>query len=1334
MPVDYAFHSPQMEFLSDELARVLGKVETHPSSVPIISTVRGALVPGEAFDARYWAQNMRLPVQFAAAINAAHTTGAATFLEVGPHPVLLSYIEECLAGAIKPENLVLSLRRGRDEHQTLLLSLARLYTLGANVDWKAVYPGNRAPLSLPPYAYQRERFWVERKSASEKSIPAATTTTTSTTTVASPSPSLLGSRIFSPALQAEVFETQISAANFPYLADHDIDGSLLFPMAAFLELAASAASAAAHSGTGAKHLTNVSIESPLTVPEKSPVALQIVIDGPHLRIFSHETSLSSPPHWALHLTGSLTSAAAPHEKSTSPREDLRKRVSAGELIDPSDFYARLHNLGIRFGKSFRVLTSLYADSASNEAIAEVDLASREAAEANAYGIHPALLDGCLQTILVLLPAQLAGSYLPVALDRFEFLKPAGHRVWCRARLATPATDKGDSLSANVEIASVEIFDQAGALVARVEGLRLARRSERSSVARKLYRLHWLPAKRVAQTGSGADALARPQNWLIVSDNLPGAVKLSAAIRNLGSEAIPVATGTRLPAKNDVHGVAFLLAARPGAAAAPETASQRCTQALALVHELLQNFPNHPPRFAIVTQDAVSAAPADSVEAFSDSAAWGFMRTLVLEHPELRPLSIDTDSLAADADFSALALELLAPHVPLSEIALRAGERLTPQLEHVPALHPAPRRLALTTPGAPENLQIQSLDRRAPAPHEVEVEVAATGLNFRDVLNVLGLHAEGAQSLGMEFCGRITRVGSEVAHSNGPHPLKPGDLVFGIAWGSFASHVTTPADLVACIPARIPAHIAAGVPNAFLTAYHCLHEVAQLQRGEKILIHAATGGVGLAAVQLAKHAGVEIFATAGSESKRSYLRSLGITHVYNSRTLDFAREIKQQTNNTGVDLVLNSLAGDFIEASLSVVARNGRFIEIGKTGVWDAARVATYNNSIRYHVVDLAPIIEHDSKKIASCLQKLSVLFSNGSIHPLPVTVFPFEDASAAFSHMAHARHIGKIVVTQPAPLHIRPDATYLITGGTGGIGLKLAQFLVDRGARHLVLASRSGATKETSPVIHKLTHTGARIESRALDIADAQKLTALLDEIKQKMPPLRGIFHAAGVLHDTVISNQNAENFHSVFAAKALGAWNLHKLTGNYALDFFVFFSSLASVTGSSGQSNYAAANAFLDALAHHRFRHGLPAQSINWGAWAEVGMAARTESQTHRRPIPAMRSMSVDQSLAALEEIAHRDSPQLIAADVDWSQWKNPTRHPHDLAAAPRPHAPSHPRRGRIRRTSTRQPPRPPSTTSSSPHLPATAAPSSSNTFANKPCASSASPTPTSSTSASPS
>jgi acyl transferase domain-containing protein/NADPH-dependent curcumin reductase CurA len=1297
MPVDYAFHSPQMEFFSDELARVLGKVETRPSSISIMSTVRGALVPGEAFDARYWAQNMRLPVQFAAAIQAAHTTGAATFLEVGPHPVLLSYIEECLAGAIKPENLVLSLRRGRDEHQTLLLSLARLYTLGANVDWKAVYPEDRPPVSLPAYPYQRERFWVESKS--NKSGTAKSTGTPAPATAAAPaaadapipsSPSLLGSRIFSPALQAEVFETQISPANFPYLADHDIDGSLLFPMAAFLELAASAASAAAvtaHSGGAAKYLTDISIESRLVVPEKSPVAVQIVIDGSHLRMFSHETSLSKSPRWTLHLTASLT-AAAPHEKSISPREELRRHAGSGALIDPSDFYARLQNLGIRFGKSFRVLTSLFANPTATEAeaIAEIDLASREAADAGSYATHPALLDGCLQTILALLPPELAGSYLPVALDRFESLKPAGHRVWCRARLTSPVPTKADlkPLSANVEI-----FDQAGTLVARVEGLRLPRRSARSSAVRKLYRLRWLPAKRVAQSltqsivhsSHESAAPTRPQNWLIVSDNLPGAVKLAAAIRNLGSEATPLAPGTRLPAKNEIHGLAFLLDARPNTAAPsapPENASHHCTEALALVHELLQNFPNHPPRFAIVSHNAVSAAPADPVDAFADSAVWGFMRTLALEHPELRPLSIDTDSLAADADFFSIAHELLTPHPPLSEIALRAGERLTPQLEHAPAPHPAPRRLALTTPGAPENLHIQSLDRRVPAPHELEVEVAATGLNFRDVLNVLGLHAEGAQSLGMEFCGRITRLGSEVtpsaaAHANQPHHLKLGDLVLGIAWGSFASHVTTSADRVARVPAHIPAHIAAGVPNAFLTAYHSLHEIAHLQRGEKILIHGATGGVGLAAVQLAKHAGAEIFATAGSETKRAYLRSLGIAHVYNSRTLDFAREIKQQTAGAGIDLVLNSLAGDFIEASLSVVARNGRFVEIGKTGVWDASRVAAFNNSIHYHVIDLAPVIEHDSPKIASHLHKLCQLFANGSIHPLPVTVFPFEEVSAAFSHMAHAKHIGKIVVAQPRPLHIRSDSTYLVTGGTGGIGLKLAQFLVDRGARHLVLVSRSGATKETASAIHKLTHTDARIESRALDIADAQKLAALLDEIKQKMPPLRGILHAAGTLHDTVISNQTAENFHSVFAAKALGAWNLQKLTATYALDFFVLFSSLASVTGSSGQSNYAAANAFLDALAHHRFRHGLAAQSINWGAWAEVGMAARTESQTHRRPIPGMRSMSVDQSLAALEEITQRDSAQLIAADVDWSQWKNP---PAILAslATPQPaaaHAP---------------------------------------------------------------
>ena len=578
-----------------------------------------------------------------------------------------------------------------------------------------------------------------------------------------------------------------------------------------------------------------------------------------------------------------------------------------------------------------------------------------------------------------------------------------------------------------------------------------------------------------------------------------------------------------------------------------------------------------------------------------------------------------------------------------EIAFRNGKRLAARLVH--AAEPQAAQWTVPARGSIEKLTLAPLQRRAPAEGEVEVEVEASALNFRDVLNVLGMYPGDPGQPGIEFCGLVVRAGPGVAY-------QPGDRVMGLAWGAFASFVTTPAALVVRVPIGWSPTTASAVPNAFLTAWHCLIRLGRLQRGERILIHAGTGGVGLAAIQVAQQVGAEIFATAGTEEKRAYLRSLGVLHTFSSRTLDFASEIARITGGRGVNLVLNSLAGEFIEAGFATLAAGGRFIEIGKNGIWTDEQVAALDKPVRYFAVDLATVTESEPELIQSDLAAFRRDFEAGALRPLPTRAFDFEDAPSAFRHMAQAKHVGKIVLRHPVALRVAENATYLITGGLGAVGLQVAHWLVSRGARHLVLVGRHAPSDAARRAVEEMRKAGARVEIHAADVAERAQMEAVLGELNRLMPPLAGIVHAAGVLDDGVIAQQSASRIARVMAPKVTGAWNLHELTAAAPLDFFILCSSIASLTGSPAQAGYTAANAFLDALAHYRRAQGLPALSINWGAWASAGMAARVNERGLQLSLPFVKPMAGEEYLKLLDRAAACGRAQIAIADLDWTQF----------------------------------------------------------------------------------
>jgi NADPH:quinone reductase-like Zn-dependent oxidoreductase/SAM-dependent methyltransferase len=492
----------------------------------------------------------------------------------------------------------------------------------------------------------------------------------------------------------------------------------------------------------------------------------------------------------------------------------------------------------------------------------------------------------------------------------------------------------------------------------------------------------------------------------------------------------------------------------------------CGGALHLAQSLVRLNGGNLPSLTMVTRGAQAVGVGEKYCAFIQAPLWGFGNSLRLEHSDLRCRLVDLDPLDDASDPTALIAELSRPDNE-ARVAYRGGVRFVARLAQVEVpqvgrssaapLHSV-RRLQPRTWGQLEGLGYVPASRTAPGPSEVEIQVAATGLTFRDVLRTLGEYP-GDQSLGTECSGTVVAVGEEV------RGLKLGSEVIAVAPGAFATHVTTPAALAVPKPENISFVAAAAIPSSFLTALYSLGEVAQLAAGESVLIHAAAGGVGLAAVQVAQRLGAKVFATAGNPAKRAYLLSLGVDRVMDSRSTGFQGEIMESTGGAGVDVVLNSLSGESIAKSFDSLAPGGRFVEIGRRGIWSEAEAKSYRSDVIYRVVNLAASSENDPSGIGRLLGQIVEQFENGDLTCLPFRVFAESDVERAFSFMARARQMGKIVVV-PADtgragaanegvVSFRPDASYLITGGLGGLGLRAAAWIVQRGGRHVILMGRS---------------------------------------------------------------------------------------------------------------------------------------------------------------------------------------------------------------------------------------------------------------------------------------
>jgi NADPH:quinone reductase-like Zn-dependent oxidoreductase/SAM-dependent methyltransferase/acyl carrier protein len=648
--------------------------------------------------------------------------------------------------------------------------------------------------------------------------------------------------------------------------------------------------------------------------------------------------------------------------------------------------------------------------------------------------------------------------------------------------------------------------------------------------------------------------------------------------------------------------------------------------------------------------------------FYQAPVWGLGKVIALEHPDLNCCCIDLDPETNTTSQTEQLLQEILFSNEENLVSYRAGRRVVPRLNRVRGEGDVPGRpvgvladgqsfrLQKSSGGVLEDILLVPTHRCAPLEGQVEIQVHTIGLGFKDVLNALAM-LDDPDPLGFECSGHVVALGEGVDH------LAVGDEVIALAPGSFATHVVTDARFVLAKPPALSFEEAATLPVSFLTAHYALNHIGKISAGEKILIHAAAGGVGMAAVQLALNAGAVVFGTAGNTEKRSSLASLGVQHVMDSRSLNFSTEIMQKTEGRGVDVVLNSLSGDFISRSLSTLAPGGRFLEIGRRGILTPEEAFRLRPDIQYHVIDLTATTRQDPRIAQRLLKEIMTLRDQGVIRPLPLTSFTLSRAADAFRYMAQAKHIGRIVVTNdvvqtPFPEgKIRSDRTYIVTGGFSGLGLLVARWLVEKGARHLALIGRSPASENAKATISEMKEMGARVLTIQADVSLREGVASAFEEIKNVMPPIRGIIHSAGILADGVLLKQDWDRFRRVMAPKIDGAWNLHVHSCHLPLDFFILFSSTAGLLGSAGQGNHAAANAFLDALAHYRHSQGLPALSINWGVWSEVGSAAEHRAD-ERVALQGVESIRPEKGLEALEKAMKCQGPQVVVVPIDWRRF----------------------------------------------------------------------------------
>jgi acyl transferase domain-containing protein/NADPH:quinone reductase-like Zn-dependent oxidoreductase/acyl carrier protein len=1222
LAVDYASHSGQVEEIRAEILAALESITPGQGRIPVISAMTGEWVDGPELDAGYWYGSLRSAVEFDRAVRVLADAGHRVFVEASPHPVLTAAVTDTAADT--PVTVTGTLRRDDGGPARLLVSLAEAFVRGAGVNWAAVLGGGQR-VDLPTYAFQHQRYWPR---------PSRLTGDVASAGLGAVTHPLLGAVVELASGAGLVFTGRLSARSQPWLAGHVVGGTVLLSAAAFVELAVRAGYQA-----GCGRVEELTLESPLVLPADDAVDVQVTVGGPGadgrrtIEVHARPAEVAADPPWTRHASGQMTPADGPGP------EDLTSWPPTDSTPLPAD------------GAAFPGVRGAWRRG--EEIFAEIALPSETAADAGAFGLHPALLDLVLNAAGL---ANMAGIDWPSPRGPGEGRMPFAWRG-VSLHAAGASTLRARLWQDTSGGLSIVAADATGAPVLSVESLafrpvatgQLA--AARGGAADALYGVEWVLAPALDAASAG--------RWVLLGDDPFGLTAGLAAAA--GSDVRECADLAEVPRADQLPELVLTCVAGSTGDTAV-TARLVTGQVLGLLQRWLAEDPLESSRLAVVTRQAVPAGPGENVADLAAAAARGLVRSAQSENPG-RLVLVDLPAAAGPADFTALAGALRSGE---PELVVRGGAAYGRRLARpsdglVAPGDGVPWRLEVTEPGTLEALALAPCPAMS-APLEAgqaRVAVRAAGLNFRDVLIGLDRYP-GAASLGSEIAGIVTETGPEVTG------LTKGDRVLGITEGGFGPVTVTDARLLTRMPDGWSFAQAAAVPAAFATAWLGLVDLAGARAGQRVLVHAATGGVGLAAIAIARHLGLEVYTTA-SPDKHRVLTAMGIDHdhIASSRTPEFEARFLGTTGGTGVDIVLNSLAGELTDVSLRLLPRGGTFLELGKAGIRDPERVAGHHPGVTYRAYGLS---EAGPDRLSEILGRVTGLLAGGKLTPPPVRAWDVRRAADALRFMSQARHTGKIVLTiPPDPAAPRVPGTALVTGGTGMLGGLVARHLVGTGrARHTVLASRTGpAAPGAAGLAAGLAETGAGVRIVACDAGDRDALAQVLARVPDTSP-LTAVIHTAGVIDDGMIGSLTQGRVDAVMSAKADAAWHLHELTQGLDLDEFVLFSSSAEIFGAAGQGNYAAGNAFLDALAGYRRAAGLPAISLAWGLWAHRTGIGRnlSEDLLARMSRSGVTELSADEGLTLLDLAISRDESLLMPARLDVAGLRSWAARGNDLPA----------------------------------------------------------------------
>ncbi|MEV5665896.1 type I polyketide synthase [Streptomyces flaveolus] len=1230
--IDYASHSAGMDVLREDLMTGLAPVRPAAGDIPLMSTVEARVVDGGALGPDYWVRNLCEPIELVSATDALFDGGVTHVVEISPHPVLQPALEQQTAVREEPLALLTTLRRGHGGTRDVARAFARAYTAGLE-PFGTLPRDGRFP--VPAYPFERESFWPadnRRTGDAAQGFEAPL----------APAPGRPG--VWHGALE-------LSPLTQPWLTDHKLYDTALLPGTGMLALALHTATA--RTGALPGRLVDVSFRKEVTIgadPVRFTTEWQDAPGGGAFRL------LSLPPgatEWDV-------VATAGAEPGTDAPDGFGLPAWADEVAaeDPGEFYRRCSARGQNYGPAFQVVHSLRRHPSGDEALGEIRLPQELWAGLRPRVPHPVLWDGALQVALLLDDG--AEALMPTAVRAVHVLHAGDEPV---TALHSHVLRRPDG---TVDV-RVLTGDRRPLLV--MEGLvlrSLPTSDGHDAHADRLHRLHWTDTTAAPPRDAGSATAGR---W-VVCGGTGGTQDLADALRAAGAEVTTVddPAHPENSLTGDVDGVVFLA---PRACVGPD-AQQRGLTHLTTVVRVCAALPSLP-RLTVLTDRAQSVTAADTPDPGA-ALYWGYGRVLQREHSELRPRLVDVD--ASHPDWAAQCGRALLDEDTDDQLALRGDRRLAARIVRGgdpdgaegtarPAWRtgPQPFRLGAARRGASTTAEFLPHPTPTPGPGQVVIDTTAAAVSpadLRDLAEIRAGRAPVTLPLGRACAGRVSAVGPDVSG------LHPGDRVAAVAPGALAGHVLAEAAHTVRLPDRLDDTEAAALTLPAVTAWYALTHVGRLAEGDTVLIHTPALPDALAAVQIARSRGaVPLAVVDGAARHAGSLRAAGALEVLDTADPHWPSAVEAIAGE-GVDVVLGPRGGATASHAWDLLAPDGRYVEdVTRAALSDPAPQARpLPAGATFGSTDLEALRVRRPALFARLLTDVLTLAADGRLTAPPPRTYDCAGVTGTTFDLDHDPHGPRLVLTRlaevahvaPEPLRdgrFRADGAYLITGGLGALGLSLAEFLAAHGAGTLVLVGRSAPSAEAAARLTALRSAGTVVHTPHCDVRDRTAVRRTLDGLRERgLPPLRGVVHAAGVVSDATIGSLTSRQIAKVLQPKVDGVRSLEAATGQEPLDFFVMFSSVAALVGNPGQAAYAAANAYLDAAAEARRDRGLPALSVQWGPFADIGLAARSAEAGARLGDRGMSSFPADEAWAALTRLLTEERPVHGYVPLDLRRW----------------------------------------------------------------------------------